>query len=173
MNLINETLLQASFESTEDNAGYKDQPVVAVYVPAVDGDVNPLVDMDVQGASVFYREWQGHATLEGMQQINQHLNEVALDAVVAAAQDSDVRESTHIDYNLFVIDPAIQPNWYETLGEVKDLTGALLTGNLSEYQVGAVDALSDALGMENIFTSVGQACVRIERVLHAQSLKEV
>lgn len=173
MNLINEALLQANFESMETNDGYKDQPVVAIYVPAVDGDVNPLVDMDVNGASIFYREWQGKTALEGMQQINQHLNEVELSSAAIAVQDNTVRNTTHIDYNLFVIDPAIQPNWYETLGEVKDLTGALLTGELSEYQVGAVAALSDALGMENIFTSVGQACVRIERVLHAQSLKEV
>jgi uncharacterized protein YqfA (UPF0365 family) len=155
----------SNMEGLETTDGVVPQPVVAIYVPAVDGEVNPLIDMDINGAHVDYREWQGHTTLEGMQQVDQQLAVNALTAAQAATIDADLRDATHVDYNLFVIDPAIQPSWYESLGEVKDLTGVLLTGHQSEYNVKALVKLETAIGMENIFTSVGQACVRIERVL--------
>jgi hypothetical protein len=170
MNFLADVVLKSSMEGLVTTDGVVPQPVVAVYVPSVDGEVNPLANMDVEGALIDYRDWQGHTSLEGMQQIDQINKHKVYAEALAYSEDSDIRDVTHVDYNLFVISPEIQPSWYDTLGEVKDVTGALLTGNLDEYDVKTIVKLTEALGMENIFNSVGKACVRIERVLHRQGV---
>lgn len=165
MSLLEEVMLRSSMEGLVTTDGVVPQPVVMVYVPAVDGEINPLVDMDINGAAVDYRDWQGTTTMEGLQQLEIHNATMALAAAHVATVNDEIREATHVDYNLFVTNPTVNESWYETLGEVKDLTGVLMTGNQTEYDITAIAKLEAAIGMENIFTSVGQACVRIERVL--------
>jgi hypothetical protein len=169
MSISDELFWKASMEAIEE--GYVDQPIVAVYVPERDGNLQPLVDMDVNGASVHYREWTGTTGMEGMQQILEHRHKVDEKVRAQAEDDAALLAMTHDDYSLFVLSPAVDPSWYETLGEVDELTGVLLTGNLDEYDVKVVEKLEEKLGMESVFTETAKACVCIERILHRRGVR--
>lgn len=163
MSISNELFWQASLEGQSE--GWQDQPVVAVYIPERDGEISPLVNMDVKDATVHYRTWYGLPGMEGMQQMHHHMEEQEK-LVELQQEEEELREKIHDDYSLFVLHPEVDPQWYEVLGEVKELTGVLLSGQLSEYRVGQVEALQDRMGMESVFTDVGKACLHIERTLH-------
>lgn len=166
--LNEQCFFQPSMEDVAD--GYVDQPIVAIYVPELDGPINPLVDMDVNGSSIHYREWTHRESLEGMQQIIQQRKQDDMEVRAQAVAEADLREKSHDDFSLFVITPEVPTTWYEQLGEVKELTAVLLTSPMSEYEVEAIQKLEAAVSAEHIFHGAPQACVHIERVLHKRGL---
>jgi hypothetical protein len=165
MNILAATIRQSMEQVDVGNDRPKDQPMVAIHMSAKDGDPKALVNMDIAGADITYMSWTGTTGIEGMQQDKALATAVDTAAVTVAEFDA-VNNATHSDYNLFVLTPDTEANWYESLRDSDNLTGALLTGELSEYQVDAVAKLTEALGFENIFYNQGKACVRIERVLN-------
>ena len=161
-----------SLESSEENQnldGYAEQPVVAIYLPERDGVENPLVDLDIQGASLRYLSYpvRPNASVEGMQQML-HQEEKEMEAVRAEAKMAMDQAVEHTDYTLYVFDESTDSQLYKALGEQKDVTGALILGHVDESRLEVVKELEEKLGLESVFYSPGQAAVRIERVLHAR-----
>jgi hypothetical protein len=166
MNILAATIRQSMEQVDVGNNRHRNQPMVAIHMSVKDGDPKALVNMDIAGADIKYMSWIGTTGIEGMQQVDQHLAAAAVDSAATEVEFDAINDATHSDYNLFVLTPDTEANWYEALRDSDNLTGALLTGELSEYKVDAVAKLTEALGFENIFYTQGKACVRIERVLN-------